>query len=427
MQADVAIVGAGTAGAAAAAFCARAGLSTVCVDRRPLPDAGARWINGVPAWSFDEAGIAQPAGEELYGSGHAFHLVSGWGPERVIMTDTGLLEVDMRHLVARLQRMATEAGAKLLGEVSVGRLEGEELESSAGSIRARWFVDASGLGGARLLGQPKVARQDLCAAAQEVRAATDPARARAFFEEHDVRPGDTLCFTGIAGGYSIVNVRLDGDRIGLLTGSVPADGHPSGQQLLDDFVEKHSFIGDKLFGGARAVPLRRPLDRLASGNVALLGDAACQVFSAHGSGIGAGMVAARMLAEALSKEGDPHAYAVGWQRRFGGLFAAYDVFRRFSQRLGPDDLENLVTSGLLDEAAARAGLVQRLPTLELGSLGRRLGVLVRQRRLARQIAGVGARMAAAGALYARYPRDPARIDRWARHAARLLGPAPGEA
>ncbi len=424
MQADVAIIGAGTAGAAAAALCAREGLSVVCLDRRPLSDAGARWINGVPAWSFDAAGIAQPSGAELYGSGHAFHLVSGWGPERITMTDHDLLEVDMRHLVARLQRMATDAGARLEGEVRISAFDGEELRTSAGSVRARWFVDASGLAGARLLEQPAVARRDLCAAAQEVRTIADPAAARAFFEQHDVRPGDTLCFTGIAGGYSIVNLRLEGDRIGLLTGSIPADGHPSGQQLLDDFVDNHPFIGRKLFGGARAVPLRRPLDRLASDRVALLGDAGCQVFSAHGSGIGAGMVAARMLADALVQHGDPCAYAVAWQRRFGGLFAAYDVFRRFSQTLEPGDLDRLVTSGLLDESAARAGLVQRLPTLELGGLGRRLRALARERDLARRLAPVGARMAAAGALYARYPRDPARIERWARRASRLLDAAP---
>lgn len=424
MQADVAIVGAGTAGAAAAALCARAGLSTLCVDRQPLAGAGARWINGVPGWSFDEAGIERPLGEELYGAGHAFHLVSGWGPERIVMTDHDLLEVDMRHLVARLQRMAGDAGARLLGGVRVGAFDGQELETSAGSIRARWFVDASGLGGARLLGQPRVFRGDLCAAAQEVRAVTDLVAARAFFAQHSVRPGDTLCFTGIAGGYSIVNLRLDGDRIGLLTGSIPAEGHRSGRQLLDDFVEQHPFIGQRQFGGSRAVPLRRPLDRLATDRVALIGDAACQVFSAHGSGIGAGMVAARMLADALSAHGDPRAYAVAWQRRYGGLFAAYDVFRRFSQTLGPGDLERLVASGLLDEAAARAGLLQRLPALEVATLGRRLRALARERGLARRLAGVGARMAAAGVLYSRYPRDPARLERWARRASRLLGPEP---
>ena len=59
-----------------------------------------------------------------------------------------------------------------------------------------------------------------------------------------------------------------------------------------------------------------------------LGDVAGQVFSAHGSGIGAGLVAARMVGEALAK-GRPYDYAVAWQRRFGGTFAA-------SSGLAPD-------------------------------------------------------------------------------------------
>ena len=57
---DVVVVGAGTAGAAAAAFCAERGLKTICVERAPLDRAGAAWVNGVPAWAFSRAGLAQP-------------------------------------------------------------------------------------------------------------------------------------------------------------------------------------------------------------------------------------------------------------------------------------------------------------------------------------------------------------------------------
>ena len=53
VQVDVAIVGAGTAGAAAAALCAQRGLSVVCLDSKPLDGAGARWLNGVPLSAFD--------------------------------------------------------------------------------------------------------------------------------------------------------------------------------------------------------------------------------------------------------------------------------------------------------------------------------------------------------------------------------------
>ena len=62
---DVAIVGAGTAGAAAALLCARRGLRVLAIDRAPLERAGAHWINAVPTRLFDEAGIARPIAPEL--------------------------------------------------------------------------------------------------------------------------------------------------------------------------------------------------------------------------------------------------------------------------------------------------------------------------------------------------------------------------
>ena len=211
----------------------------------------------------------------------------------------------------------------------------------------------------------------------------------------------------IAGGYSIVNVRLIDDRISVLTGSIP--GHPSGLDLLRAFAAEHPWIGERIFGGARAIPLGPAYDCVAAGNVALLGDAAVQVFSAHGSGIGAGMVAARMLVDALVAGRGVHGYAVAWQRRFGGLHAGYDLFRRFSERLDAGALEQMITSGLLAEATVRAGLEQRWPSVAPANLlPMALGVL-REPRLAASLAPVLLRMPVLGVHYARYPREARRL------------------
>jgi flavin-dependent dehydrogenase len=357
---DLVIVGAGTAGAALALHAARAGMRVVCVERRPLDGAGARWVNGVPRWMFDEAGLDQPRGEECIGHGHPFHLVAGRGPTRVVVREHDVLDLDMRRLVARLQGMALEAGADLRGEVTVHGLSSGTLATSAGAVRARWIVDASGLAGVRLLDQVRPFPSDVCTAAQEVRAIRDAAGARAFLERHHVEPGSTLCFTAVAGGYSIVSVRTDGDRVSLLTGSIPALGHPSGARLLASFVAEQPWIGQTLFGGARAIPLRRPRE-LARGPVALLGDAASQVFSAHGSGIGIGLVAARQLADALSRGAGPEGYARAFRRRWGPLLGSYDLFRRFSQRLGAREVGWMMRAGLLNETSVRTALEQRLP------------------------------------------------------------------
>lgn len=429
MRFDVAIVGAGTAGAAAAWQCAKRGMRVVCLDTRPLGEAGARWINGVPLWQLDQAGIPRPTGAELFADDPPFHLVAGWGPERVTLAGRGVVELDMRELVARLQALASDAGASLRGGVRVLGLAGDRLQTSDGPLHAEVIVDASGLAGARLAPRPAVAREHVCAAAQAVHAITDLPAARDWFARHSVAEGHALCFTGIAGGYSIINVRLEGDRLGILTGSIPADGHPSGRALLDRFVAEHPWIGLAQFGGARAIPIRRPFDRLVHGRVALLGDAASQVFSAHGSGIGIGLLAGRVLAESLLS-GDLGAYERRFLREHGGLLAGYDIFRRFSQRLPVGELARLMQVGLLDSRSALAGTAQRWPSLvahpsthDAVELANKLRGLARAPAQTVALARVAARMAEVAALYRVYPGADAgwRAKAWSRAVAKIVG------
>lgn len=423
MRFDVAIVGAGTAGAGAAWQCARRGLRTICIDARPLDQAGARWVNDVARWLFEAAEIPLPQGEELRGHDAPFHLLAGWGPERVVMRQRSVLEIDMRMLVARLQAMAADAGAELRGGVRVLGRVGDRLDTDHGPLRADVFVDASGLAGSRLLATPTVPREHICAAAQAVHAVVDQAAARAYFERHQVPVGETLCFTGIAGGYSIINARLEGDELSILTGSIPADGHRSGRALLDRFVAEHPWIGAERFGGARAIPIRRPFDRLADDRVALLGDAGCQVFSAHGSGIGLGLLAGRMLADSLANGEGPSGYQRRFLREHGGVLAAYDIFRRYSQRMPDGELAILMRAGLLDAESASAATAQRLPALDLQLAKSKLEAVTRAPTQALALAQVGARMAAVIGLYRAYPETPERLRHWSRAVARIVGDA----
>ncbi len=423
--ADVAIIGAGTTGAAAAMLCAQRGMKVVCLERRSLAEAGARWVNGVPATAFDRAGIARPEPPERLAFGVDFHLLAGWGPERVVIRDHDLMEVDMRLLVERLQDAARKAGAELLDETRVDRLVDGRLETSRGAIDARWYVDASGLAGARLLDHKPPASDDICAAAQGVHHIADTAAAHRFCERHGASPGHTICFTGIEGGYSILNIRVDQDHVSLLTGSIPAAGHRSGREMLRAFAEEQPWIGEPIFGGSRAIPIRRPYTRLHEGNCAVIGDAACQVFSAHGSGIGPGMVAARLLADALADGRGLRGYARDWHRNYGGLFAGYTVFRRFSQTLSADALETLMRTGLMDADMAAQGLLQQMPSADLSTLAAKLKGAARVPRLAARLAPVLAKMGAAQVLYAGYPGLERHLDKWSRVIDAVLGaPAP---
>ncbi len=407
-QVDLVVAGAGTAGAATAAHAAERGLSVLCIERARLDRAGARWVNGVARDAFVDAGIALPEGDELRGLDTRFHLFAGRGPQRIVMENHGVLDVDMRHLVRRLHTRCLEAGVTLIGDVSVHDMQGHVVTTSRGSVRADFIVDASGLAGLNLLGIPKPPKSDLCAAAQAVHRVTNTGAARDFLDAHDADEGETICFTGIAGGYSILNVSVHADEVSILTGSIPADGHPPGTRILDDFVADTSWIGERCFGGSRAIPLGGLPRALTHDHVAAVGDAARQVFSAHGSGIGPGMTAGRMLAECLAETGHVEDYGVRWMRRFGGLFAGYDILRRVSQTLTKEQIATLIDAGVLDSASVAAGLGQRLPDASASRAVKLPKQLARSGSVGARMAAAGARVGAVATLYAGYPKRGSR-------------------
>lgn len=418
---DLVVLGAGTAGACAAYHAARLGLRTCVVEAKPRAEAGARWVNAVPAWSFDDAGVAYPEGEERHAFDARFHLNVGYGDAAVTITGHGLFETDMRLLGARLVRLAEEAGAEMRDEVRVLAVDGETVSTDRGLIRGRFVVDASGLAGVRLFG-PRTGIE-LCAAAQEMRRVTDHGAALAYFARHGAREGEVLCFTAVQGGFSVVNVRLEGEALSVLTGSLAGHGYPSGKKMLDDFAAQHAFVGERIFGGARAIPIGRPRDVLVRGRHAVLGDAAGQVFPAHGSGIGVGLVAARWLAESLAEHGSLDPYAVRFQRSLGGLCAGYEAMRRFTARSTREELGFLMEEGLLSADLLRPGLAERMPEKDPR-------LVPAFARLARKRPGLAARLLhAVGRLFAletfykTYPRDATRRAAWAE-GARVIAERP---
>lgn len=415
---DLIVAGAGSAGAALAWMSASRGMRVLVLDRRPLERAGATWINDVPGWMFDEAGVPRPRGAERHESAttHFFagEAKPGDAPLRKVRPKE-FLGVDMRLLVERLQTAASDAGAVLVGGEAVRAVEPGTDEvhvvSSEQIYTTRYFVDASGLAGVDALGPHHATPRDTCVASQEVRHVRDLEAACAYFDERGAHDGDVLLYAGVAGGYSILNVRRHGDRIFLLSGTIPADGHPSGRHVVDDFVRRHDFIGERDFGGARAIPLVYPRPIVSRGRVAALGDAAGQVFSAHGSGVGTGLVAARMLDDALAA-GDLRHYQRAFQRRFGLQLATQDLFRRFTQELSLDDTSVMIGEGVLSEAFLARVLAQRAPIPDLGLL-RGARILARRPALARRLGRVVGQVAGVATLYARMPDEPRSQDRWA--------------
>jgi flavin-dependent dehydrogenase len=434
---DLIILGLGTAGAALARAAARRGLRVFGIDSKPLGEAGARWVNGVPRWCFEAAEIDPPRHPELRAEGEGFHMIAGWGPRRVTVPSAGLLEVDMRALVARLQAEAAAAGATLRGELRATGLvqagAGWSVALSSGErVEAALVVDAAGLGGCGIVSSHRPDRRDLCVAAQAVHEIADIDAAKAFFAKHNVPVGDAAVFTGVAGGYSIVNVRADisqraakdGDApptISILTGAIPGRGHTPGTVLLERFLEANPWIGPRIFGGARAIPIGPPAGALFEGGVLRVGDAAGMVFAAHGSGIGLHLLVGADLAAHLAAGRSAEAWQAHFHRRFGGMICASVVFARFSSTIDGALLERLLASGLLSPNLMRAGLLQRPMRPGAGDLPGLLIAGLRSPALVRRLAPTLVQMQRLELHHLRVPDGAAELGRWLEARDRLLG------
>lgn len=444
---DALVLGAGSAGASAALSLARAGKSVIVVERRALADAGARWVNGVPLWMFDSASIDRPRKPELREAGR-FIVQAHDGKERIVINPSPAQPVDIRHLGARLRDLARDAGVRFVDRSGItdheldrdGRLRSLHFERNGDpfSCQARLFVDASGLNAVlrrrvpRLsVDTPRVEPHDLCSAAQYVMGLDTPAAAAAFLAREGLEPGDTLCTLGEDGGFSTANISVDPEagEAELLTGSIANGEHPSGERIVSRLCERYPWLGERRFGGAGAIPLRRPYDRLGAAGVALVGNAACQVFPAHGSGTGIGMIAGRLLARAVATHEDIGSELALWSyqslfhRRYGGLLAFYDLVRRHAQSLDAAAIAGLLRDRLINRQSQFAALDQRIPT----PAGRELvAMLPGLGRRAREAFGLARALGPGPTLLAHYARYPEQVDelglrKWSRRGAWLRG------
>ena len=449
---DAVVVGAGTAGSAAALLLARAGRRVALLEARPLKRAGARWVNSVPPWMFDRAGLERPRPPEKLDGASAVTLMGAGGDARLRLPPIAPWGVDIRLLVRRLQADARDLGVEAFGDAALlgvecagGRPEALTVLVANGHgpprprrFRARLFIDATGLRAVLLRHVPALSRHcpapgpsDVCTAAQAVCRVSDPAAARAYVESYGARPGESLSWIGVDGGYSTTGVHVERTlaRVGLLAGAVDDGVHGPGSRLLRRFMADKPWIGETLFGGAGRIPLRRPYARLGAPGIALVGDAGCQVFPAHASGIGAGLVAARNLVEAVAQHDDPGGLEATWdyQARFhretGAINAAYGVLRLLSQSMDPANVAEMIRVGLLTPDATRRTLDQRLPSSGPAGLWSMLAGSARQPRLTATAARFASRVPLVYAAYRSYPRRPnlARLRLWSHLVARLMG------
>jgi flavin-dependent dehydrogenase len=157
---DVAVVGAGPAGAMTALECARAGASVLIVERRPFP----RWKVCGACLSPGAQEVLRAAGlpglaRDAGGTPLRELRLSAWGRSATIRVG-GLLALARADFDAALLDAARTAGARLMApaRAQLGALDSGARtlrvvdKEGAHEIRARVVVDASGLSGGFLTG-----------------------------------------------------------------------------------------------------------------------------------------------------------------------------------------------------------------------------------------------------------------------------------
>ena len=449
MNYDVLIIGAGTAGATAAWKCAENGLNVLVIDHRKRPNVGASWVNGVETRLFSDLGFGDPEPPVLFHKTPAFHMVSPGG-FRVTATNAPVLEIDMLALNRDLLDRAESCGATFRFKTKCTepifdkhRVAGVRTKASRGTeqaCEAAVTIDAGGMAGVLRSRLPRsmwrsetFLETDVCVAAQQVRDISDESAARRFISTNDIEGGETICWSSVRGGYSILNVNVDPahGKIAILTGAMrSSQGPQAAVELMQEAIVTTGCSKKKEFGGGGLIPVRRAFDQLVGNGYALLGDAASQVFPAHGSGVAAGMRAAEILSRTIVRAlsagmADTAAlwpYAAEYQRTRGALCASHEWVRRLTESMTASQVDTMFQTGLLDgRATARtvACLPLRLSSNQLVSAAR---AMVSAPRTTKSILTCAYRAARTQLHYQRYPAtyDARQFQAWCDATRRLF-------
>jgi geranylgeranyl reductase family protein len=381
---DVAVVGAGPAGATAAREAARAGLTTVLLERAPLP----RYKTcggGLVGRALDL--LPDAATDAVERRCHTATLVlPGRGLEFPTRRERPIICTVMRAtLDGRLAELAAKAGADLRPACPVVGLAERDghvtLATPRGEVRARFVVAADGAGGptARLAGWERPPAL-IPAIEHEVAVAPDDLAGRADTCRFD--------FGVVPAGYAWVFPKRDHLSAGVLT---TRPGRVDLKAALAGYLEASGIRPLKVEPHGHRIPVAPRPGPLARGRVLLAGDAAGLADPLTLEGISyalaSGALAARVLAET---GGDPHHAAPLYRRRLGETLLAELAAARWFARILYDHSRAatwgfhwLGREGCDAVAAVMAGettyreTLARVPGLVLGRLlwpfGRRRG------------------------------------------------------
>ena len=390
---DLVIAGAGPAGCALAAKSAAHGFKVLVLEREDEPGRGRDWVVDVEKTVFEAADVPFPEGDALRDDCESEVMVSPVAGHEVTLLPAPIVPIRNGAYMRQLAAWAGEKGADIrtghsvLGPVmEEGALKGVRYKGSNGAestASASVVADCTGLTGAVRRYTPSewaidgdVGPPDIVLARREVRK-VDVKAAAGEVEKGKIR---NKVRTGIVSGIGTYSTQLyyldlDEGYIDILVGVKPHPELPTPEEWFKRKLEEWTFVGDKIFGDGGPIPIRRSWDALVGDGFVVLGDSACQVIPAHGSGTASALIAADLASKtvirALEKGRFDRAvlwdYCHAYQSGRGALLAYFDVMRRHTDTVGPRDVDKMIRYGILSAEENYSGSVPEL--YELGVSG----------------------------------------------------------
>jgi geranylgeranyl reductase family protein len=437
---DVVVAGAGVAGAYAAFRLASAGLRVLVVDIKEFERVGDKPCgDAIGGHHLSFLGLSDLPRDIVEGYVKGIDIYSPSGRVRFRVLGEGL-EVDRIGLARYLLKRAIGRGAEFRGStaalepiVSGGYVRGLRLYSGGRTyeVMSSVVVDATGNARAVVRRLPKdwpvseeAGPRDFNIAYREVRVLKDeveePNILRIYVSK-TVAPGGYWWFFPYSEKRSYVNVGL---------GVQGGRGYPHPRDLLYRYVlSQRIFEGSTLVeAGGAPVPTRGPLSSLVWNGIAVVGDAAYTVNPVHGGGKGSSMVSSLCVANAIVEaldRGDVSAEGlwganICYMNNYGTKQAVLDVFRRFLQELGDEDLEFGMSAGIIKEEDLNALSLRGELELSVAEKAVRLLSGLRRPSLLIKLRRVAEYMGKMREMYENYPRTPSQLAAWRLRVGELL-------
>ena len=361
---DVLIIGAGPAGATAARFAAKAGLSVLLLDQSSKGRIGDKTCgNAIGVGVFKEVDINPPKSaycglvdgiEVISPDWKMVYRLEQQGEKGMILDRLGFGQY--------LLQLALDAGAELTDNFAVtgpildGGVVGirgvNQKTKSREEHRAKVVVDASGVGAVirRNLGDlvdNSTDNDETMVCHRQIRRVAEPTtKYSRIYLDQDAAPGGYFWYFPM--GDEMVN-----------TGLGVAKGTTSPESAFEAYARKLPELAESklIHAGSAIVATRRPMSPSVHDGVIFTGDAGFTVDPLHGGGIASSMQAGKIVAETLTEaveKGDYSArtlwsYCREFNTTVGRIHASHDVLRIFLQGLYNEEANFGMANGVITE------------------------------------------------------------------------------